>query len=134
MKRNGSTTSRGYGDSHQQRRKRLAPLVAAGLAICVRCRQAIEPGIAWALDHRDDRRGYLGPAHARCNAQAGAAKTNAARAETMRWSRRWYDEPPLGTEVFLGDGLVEIHVGRGICGRPSLASSNSAVHRHDRSC
>jgi hypothetical protein len=60
------------------------------------------------------RQGYLGPAHARCNAQAAAAKTNAARAETVRWSRRWHDEPPVGTEVFLGNGLVEIHVGRGI--------------------
>jgi hypothetical protein len=24
------------------------------------------------------------------------------------------DEPPMGTEVLLGNGLVEIHVGRGI--------------------
>ena len=31
-----------------------------------------------------------------------------------RWSRRWYQEPPVGTEVFLGGGLVEVHVGRGI--------------------
>ena len=30
-----------------------------------------------------------------------------------KWSRRWCDEPPVGTEV-LGDGLVEIHLGRGI--------------------
>jgi hypothetical protein len=22
-----------------------------------------------------------------------------------RWSRRWHDEPPIGTEVLLGDGL-----------------------------
>ena len=31
-----------------------------------------------------------------------------------RWSRRWHDEPPVGTEVLLSDGLVEIHVGSGI--------------------
>lgn len=31
-----------------------------------------------------------------------------------RWSRRWCQEPPVGTEVLLGDGLVEGHVGRGI--------------------
>jgi hypothetical protein len=31
-----------------------------------------------------------------------------------RWSRRWSEEPPVGTEVLLGDGLVEIHVGRRI--------------------
>jgi len=36
------------------------------------------------------------------------------REEPYRWSRRWHDEPPVGTEVLLGDGLVEIHVGRGI--------------------
>ena len=29
-------------------------------------------------------------------------------------SRRWYDDPPVETEVFLGDGLVEVHVGRGV--------------------
>jgi hypothetical protein len=26
----------------------------------------------------------------------------------------WCDEPPVGTEVLLADGLVELHVGRGI--------------------
>ena len=31
-----------------------------------------------------------------------------------RWSRRWHDDPPIGTEVLLDDGLVEIYVGRGI--------------------
>jgi hypothetical protein len=90
----------------------LAPFVAAGLAGCARCGEPIEAGSAWALDHRDDRLPRTGPP--RCNAQAGAAKTNAARAETMRWSRRWHDEPPVGTEVILGDGLFEIHVGRGV--------------------
>ena len=31
-----------------------------------------------------------------------------------RWSRRWFDEPAVGTQVFLGDGLVEVYVGCGI--------------------
>ena len=31
-----------------------------------------------------------------------------------RWSRRWCEEPAVGTEVLLGGGLVEVHVGRGI--------------------
>jgi hypothetical protein len=31
-----------------------------------------------------------------------------------RWSRRWYDEPPIGTEVLLGGGLVDMHCWRGI--------------------
>jgi SAM-dependent methyltransferase len=31
-----------------------------------------------------------------------------------RWSRRWCQEPPVGTEeVLLGGGLVEVHVGQG---------------------
>ena len=29
-----------------------------------------------------------------------------------RWSRRWHEDPPVGTIVGLGGGLVEIHVGR----------------------
>jgi len=32
----------------------------------------------------------------------------------LRWSRRWCDEPDLGTIVFLGEGLAEVHVGRGV--------------------
>jgi hypothetical protein len=35
-------------------------------------------------------------------------------ATPCRWSRRWYQEPPVGTEVFLGGGRVEVQVGRGI--------------------
>jgi hypothetical protein len=31
-----------------------------------------------------------------------------------KWSRRWSEQPPVGTEVFLGTGLLEVHVGRGI--------------------
>jgi hypothetical protein len=33
---------------------------------------------------------------------------------TYKWSRRWNEEPPVGTQVLLGNGLVEVHVGRGI--------------------
>jgi len=29
-------------------------------------------------------------------------------------TRRWYDDAQVGTEVFLGGGLVEVHVGRRI--------------------
>lgn len=29
------------------------------------------------------------------------------------WSRGWHDDAPVGTEVFLGNGLVDVHVGRG---------------------
>jgi hypothetical protein len=95
---------RGYGHDHQLRRKRLAPLVAAGLAVCVRCGQSIKAGSEWALDHRDDRQGYLGPAHARCNARAGAAKVNGTRTQEklLRWSRVWFE--PIPPHVELMDG------------------------------
>jgi hypothetical protein len=28
--------------------------------------------------------------------------------------QRWSDDPPVGTEVILGGGFVEVYVGRGI--------------------
>ena len=62
------TSRRGYGHHHQQLRKRLAPLVAAGLARCARCGEAIKPGEPWDLGHDDlDRSLYKGAEHARCN-------------------------------------------------------------------
>ena len=84
----------------------------------------IAPDDEWQLDHRDDGRGWLGPSHRTCNARAAwkkmvtvsGANGNDAVGEDapFRWSRRWYEEPPVGTEVLLRDGLVEIHVGCGI--------------------
>jgi len=59
-----STTARGYGAAHQARRRMLAPLVAAGLAVCARCGLQIERGQAWDLGHVDgDRSRYSGPEH-----------------------------------------------------------------------
>jgi hypothetical protein len=34
--------------------------------------------------------------------------------QPYRWSQGWYDDPPVGTEVLLGDGLVDVYVGRGV--------------------
>ena len=112
-----------YGQAHKATRRRLDPIVQTGTVPCVRCGKLIEPGSAWQLDHRDDGRGWAGPAHSSCNARAGWEKM----VETVngngggfvaelpyRWSRRWCEEPPVGTEVLLGGGLVEVHVGRGI--------------------
>ena len=62
-----STTARGYGHAHQVLRKRVAKIVAAGLAVCARCGLPISPDEPFDLDHSDDRRGYLGPSHRRCN-------------------------------------------------------------------
>jgi hypothetical protein len=117
----GPYPSQRYGAAHKAMRKRLAPVVVTGTVRCARCDELIASGDKWQLDHRDDGRGWLGPSHQSCNSRAGWEKMVAAygnahdfREEPYRWSRRWHDEPPVGTEVLLGDGLVEIHVGRGI--------------------
>jgi hypothetical protein len=55
-----------YGPAYRAAKRALRPLVAAGLAICVRCHQPIEPG-EWDLGH-DDRTGAIaGPEHIKCN-------------------------------------------------------------------
>lgn len=64
----GTTTARGYGYTHQRTRARIAPLVAAGRALCARCGLRISPLEAWDLGHDDDdRTRYTGPEHAACN-------------------------------------------------------------------
>lgn len=67
----GTRQQRGYDRAHERLRKQHAPKVDAGLAKCARCHLPILPGQAWALDHTDDRAGYLGPSHATCNNAAG---------------------------------------------------------------
>ena len=84
-----------YRGHHDQMRRVYARTVAAGAAVCVRCGKPIAPGEAWDLDHVDGGgpHDYAGPAHGRCNRQAGARKRNAGRspvATGARWSRHWY--------------------------------------------
>lgn len=66
-RRTRNTTQRGYGLAHQRLRKQWASKVAAGGVVCARCGKYIHPGQAWDLDHTDDRQGYRGPSHAKCN-------------------------------------------------------------------
>jgi hypothetical protein len=74
-------SNRGYGRHHRELRKRLAPLVASGQAICARCGRPITPGEPWDLGHDDrDRSRYSGPEHARCNR---------ATSSRRRHSREW---------------------------------------------
>jgi hypothetical protein len=72
----GSTTARGYGWTHQTERKRWKPIVESGATLCVRCSFPILPGQRWHLDHRDDKLGYLGLAHAMCNLSAAGKRGN----------------------------------------------------------
>jgi hypothetical protein len=102
-KRQRSRHARGYTNAHVARRRQLEPLVATGQVTCCRCRQPIQPGQPWHLDHTDDRRGYLGPAHATCNLRAAANKTNGTRREQqLVWSRVWF-EPIPSNVVLSGD-------------------------------
>ncbi len=68
--RRGSSTERGYGSAHQRLRADWQRRIDDGEhVVCARCSQPIsEP---WALDHADDRTGYLGPSHKLCNDAAG---------------------------------------------------------------
>lgn len=88
-----SSAARGYGNHHQQVRKRWKLIVEAGNAICARCRRPIYAYEPWDLDHAPGKRGYLGPSHRRCNrvvgARQGAAITNAKKRLKRAVSRRW---------------------------------------------
>ena len=109
-----------YGVVHKTMRKRVALVVRTGKVECARCGELIDPSERWELDHRDDGRGYLGASHQRCNSRAGWEAMVAANGggpapdEPMKWSRRWIEEPAVGTVVFLGEGLAEVHMGGGL--------------------
>jgi hypothetical protein len=71
------------------------------LAVCSRCGGPISPRERWHLDHTDDRRGYIGVAHAYCNLRAAGIKTAQLRNpdRALRWSRVWFEPIPPGTQV-----------------------------------
>jgi hypothetical protein len=116
-----------YGAQHKSLRRRLAPVVATGTVVCKRCGELIAPDEHWQLDHKDDGRGWLGPSHTRCNARAGWEAMVASQngngnsapfdEQPDRWSRVWggkeLADPPLGTTVVAGNGMVEVYLGGG---------------------
>jgi len=84
--RTGTTKQRGYGSKHVKERQRYSRLVKSGNALCARCQGPIDPNEEWHLDHTDDRQGYLGPSHARCNVAAAAKpRTGRARVRSRDW-------------------------------------------------
>jgi hypothetical protein len=94
----GSIVNR-YGGEHQALRRAVAPY-ATGSA-CTRCGKPILG--EWDLDHSDDRAGYLGVAHVRCNRSAGGRKGNARRrqrqAARQKRISRMLTECALGIEI-----------------------------------
>lgn len=80
------TTSRRRGRADQAARATLAPLVAAGSAVCWRCGEPIAATDKWDAGHLDDLAlggrpdGEVAPEHrGRCNRAAGARLGNAIR-------------------------------------------------------
>ncbi len=75
-----TTTGRGYGWTHQQAKAEACRRYRPGQP-CVRCHQPMRVADPRTLhlDHTDDRRGYRGLAHPRCNTRAGQAKSVQAR-------------------------------------------------------
>jgi hypothetical protein len=70
---------RGYLKEHFELRAKVAKLVESGRAQCARCGGWILSTGPWDLDHRDDRRGWLGPSHRACNRSS----------KSRRRSRQW---------------------------------------------
>ena len=87
-----TTSQRGYGTAHQRLRQQWQQAIDQGGVTCARCGYPIPPEQprAWDLGHTEDRSGYTGPEHARCNRAAGARKRNrlAAMREQVR-QRDW---------------------------------------------
>lgn len=90
MSKLDSTTKRGYGSAHQRERAKWEPIVALGNILCARCKQPIPPTEPWDLGHNDDRTGYNGPEHVKCNRGAGARNSTAVRMDRLQTvTRDW---------------------------------------------
>jgi hypothetical protein len=86
-----------YGGRHQATRRALLP-DAYGRP-CPRCGLPMLPGQALDLDHTDDRVGYLGCSHAKCNRAAGARLGNARRRQQRERSTRMVTEGAIALEI-----------------------------------
>jgi hypothetical protein len=86
-----------YGGEHQAVRRAMLPYAVGSR--CWRCGQPILPGQPVDLGHTDDRSGYAGPEHARCNRQAGARLGNARRRQRRERMTAMVVEVALGIEI-----------------------------------
>lgn len=93
--RGRTTTQRGYGAAHQAARREALKAYRPGQP-CTRCGHAIwvQDPRPLHLDHTDDRHGYRGLAHPRCNTQAGARtmhtrKGHKLQQQNPKRSRNW---------------------------------------------
>ena len=84
-----TTAARGYNAAHKAVREAMKRTVDTGQAVCSICAGSIDPREPWDADHTDDRTGYRGPAHMRCNRRAGAVKGNRMRQGLIAGPRRW---------------------------------------------
>lgn len=91
-----------YGGEHQAVRRANLPYAYG--APCGRCGRPMLAGQPLDLDHNDDRVGYRGFAHARCNRSAGG-KVGRARQLTRRTAKGW--AKTMLTEVVLGVEISE---------------------------
>lgn len=82
MPRPGTRQSRGYDADHDRVRRRYQRRMDTGEVYpCTRCHTPVDP-TDWHLDHTDDRKTWLGPAHPRCNSQAGVQKRPSRKRDT----------------------------------------------------
>ena len=86
-----SMEQRGYGPEPRRLRAEVARVVEAGRALCARCGGSIAPGTRWDLDHSDDRMGYIGPSHVRCNRATAGGRKGQGQEDAARGvvSRLW---------------------------------------------
>lgn len=85
-----SRQQRGYGREHEELRAALLAALVPG-SPCYRCGEPMWPDSQDIdLGHTEDRSGYRGLEHARCNRAAGGRKAAANRARrTEPHSREW---------------------------------------------
>lgn len=93
-----------YGGDHEAIRRANLPY-AYGTP-CGRCGRPMLPGQPLDLDHNDDRTGYRGFAHARCNRSAGG-RLGAQRRYARQRARRDGVRKTMLTEVVLGVEIAE---------------------------